>query len=406
MKTPEQFNPHDLAYKKVEDLPEEEQKNYENVEGGFVDKDAVKTLKEAEEEAALSRRGIGWGATSTMDRLQESAIHENFEREIIPLENKEKERGTMEEHNVLCFTAKGAGLQDTKFVRSNGGYNDKLKIFTLLKKIGTEFVPDKNKKVAFWNHSEWEIRDEFPGLNKTVKSYILYNPNNKMGFINNRSNYDYVEIFTDTLLPGKNEHGELPPEDKYARGLMSAGSTEKITDFPWPSSGSEEYLKRLKERAGNITSKNKQEIELLEKQNEEKEREKGMIDKANILYVTLSDKENDKILWHLPIHGEAKMYKTYITNDKTQEKKEIIEVEFLGKIFRFKDKGEGLNGSVETWQLTDKNWQFPQWGLYTDKPTGKKYSLDPTPAIDRQHLDESEKEYITSLLKKSKEESL
>lgn len=42
------FNPNDSHYKKVEDLPEEEKKNFANVDGGFVRKEAKEELRNAE----------------------------------------------------------------------------------------------------------------------------------------------------------------------------------------------------------------------------------------------------------------------------------------------------------------------------------------------------------------------
>jgi hypothetical protein len=44
----EMFNPSAPEYKKVEDLPKEEQGNFANVEGGFVKKEAKEELRDAE----------------------------------------------------------------------------------------------------------------------------------------------------------------------------------------------------------------------------------------------------------------------------------------------------------------------------------------------------------------------
>jgi len=55
MKSPEQFNPADPQYKKVEDLPKEEQEDFKNAkEGGFVKKEAAETFQEAEELAEIA----------------------------------------------------------------------------------------------------------------------------------------------------------------------------------------------------------------------------------------------------------------------------------------------------------------------------------------------------------------
>ena len=44
---PEKFNPFDPEYKKVADLPKEEQKNFKDVEGGFVKNTAFENIDEA-----------------------------------------------------------------------------------------------------------------------------------------------------------------------------------------------------------------------------------------------------------------------------------------------------------------------------------------------------------------------
>ncbi len=53
MKSPEQFNPSDEKYKKVEDLPKEEQRGFVDVEGGFI-RERVAFLKRFEMEQAIA----------------------------------------------------------------------------------------------------------------------------------------------------------------------------------------------------------------------------------------------------------------------------------------------------------------------------------------------------------------
>jgi hypothetical protein len=60
----ETFNPSAPEFKKVEDLPKEEQPNFENVEGGFVRKEAAEELKDAESIARLANEYKKSGGTA------------------------------------------------------------------------------------------------------------------------------------------------------------------------------------------------------------------------------------------------------------------------------------------------------------------------------------------------------
>lgn len=53
----EQFNPHDSKYKKISDLPNEEQENFVDVDGGFVRKEVLKADEEWQEEARKANEG-------------------------------------------------------------------------------------------------------------------------------------------------------------------------------------------------------------------------------------------------------------------------------------------------------------------------------------------------------------
>ena len=68
----ENFNPKSPEYKKIEDLPEKEQNNFVNVEGGFVRKEAAKELSDAELSAEIANTLRKEGITS-MDVLHKKA---------------------------------------------------------------------------------------------------------------------------------------------------------------------------------------------------------------------------------------------------------------------------------------------------------------------------------------------
>jgi len=72
MKSPEQFNPKNEEYQKVEDLPEGYQKDFVNVEGGFVRKEAAEELSDAELTAEIANTLKSQGITS-LDVLHERA---------------------------------------------------------------------------------------------------------------------------------------------------------------------------------------------------------------------------------------------------------------------------------------------------------------------------------------------
>jgi hypothetical protein len=57
MENMEQFNPHDPKYKKVLDLPKEEQENFVDVDGGFVRKEVLKADEGWQEEARKANEG-------------------------------------------------------------------------------------------------------------------------------------------------------------------------------------------------------------------------------------------------------------------------------------------------------------------------------------------------------------
>ena len=69
MKSPEQFNPYDKKYKKVEDLPEKEKGNFENVEGGFVRKDAARELADANLSAEIAKSSKKKATTSVENQI-------------------------------------------------------------------------------------------------------------------------------------------------------------------------------------------------------------------------------------------------------------------------------------------------------------------------------------------------
>lgn len=72
----ETFNPSDSKYLKVEDLPKEEQKNFVNVPGGFVRKEARETLNEAEIIAELANqlKKLGTGANEVLKTRSRSGM--------------------------------------------------------------------------------------------------------------------------------------------------------------------------------------------------------------------------------------------------------------------------------------------------------------------------------------------
>lgn len=93
---PEEFDPSNPEYKKVEDLPQEHQSEFSNVEGGFVRKEAVKELREAEASAKdwnsvrpFVERVTGKNKSTALDvlkRYAESA--DSFREEDIAEVNK------------------------------------------------------------------------------------------------------------------------------------------------------------------------------------------------------------------------------------------------------------------------------------------------------------------------------
>lgn len=76
------FNPSSPEYKKVEDLPQEHQAEFVDVEGGFVKKEAVETMSESEKLAAIANV-LGKERVTGMDVMYGKALggEENKQRE-------------------------------------------------------------------------------------------------------------------------------------------------------------------------------------------------------------------------------------------------------------------------------------------------------------------------------------
>jgi hypothetical protein len=70
------FNPFDPKYKKVEDLPEEEQAGFSNVEGGFVRKEAKEEFNDAEKIVELANRfkDVGMDAKEVLNIKPRSKV--------------------------------------------------------------------------------------------------------------------------------------------------------------------------------------------------------------------------------------------------------------------------------------------------------------------------------------------
>src|SRR3990167_7054106 len=83
----EKFDPSNPEYKKVEDLPQEHQVEFVNIEGGFVRKEAMKELKEAEvvakgysDDRPFMERITGKNNTTALDILKNQASWHDFMR--------------------------------------------------------------------------------------------------------------------------------------------------------------------------------------------------------------------------------------------------------------------------------------------------------------------------------------
>jgi hypothetical protein len=82
------FNPHNPEYKKVEDLPKEEQTNYSDVEGGFVQEDAAEFYKIAQD---IERITKGESGSMSADKfMMLLAQDEDTKREWDALTGKQK----------------------------------------------------------------------------------------------------------------------------------------------------------------------------------------------------------------------------------------------------------------------------------------------------------------------------
>ncbi|HAR99709.1 MAG: hypothetical protein US57_C0003G0015 [Candidatus Moranbacteria bacterium GW2011_GWC2_37_73] len=82
------FNPHNPEYKKVEDLPKEEQVNYSDVEGGFVQKEAAEFYKIAQDIERITERESG--SMSADKFMMLLAQDEDTKREWDALTGKQK----------------------------------------------------------------------------------------------------------------------------------------------------------------------------------------------------------------------------------------------------------------------------------------------------------------------------
>ncbi|MBI5798820.1 MAG: DUF4116 domain-containing protein [Candidatus Yonathbacteria bacterium] len=69
----EAFNPHNPEYKKVKDLPQEEQKNFADFEDGFVGEKAVEALDDSEKITIIASALVGRGITA-VDVLHADAL--------------------------------------------------------------------------------------------------------------------------------------------------------------------------------------------------------------------------------------------------------------------------------------------------------------------------------------------
>jgi len=77
MKYPEQFNPHDSKYEKIEDLPKEERQNFKKSGDGFVGRDAIEINKASGEASRMQAQVEYWGAKDYTEA--ESKIKEQME---------------------------------------------------------------------------------------------------------------------------------------------------------------------------------------------------------------------------------------------------------------------------------------------------------------------------------------
>ncbi|MDO8604711.1 MAG: hypothetical protein Q7K40_04960 [bacterium] len=87
------FNPSNPEYKEVKDLPQEEQKNFVDVEGGFVMKEALEHVESANEDAALrnKRRGILQKLFNVSEVSELEVLHEEAFSEDKTLDNAKQE---------------------------------------------------------------------------------------------------------------------------------------------------------------------------------------------------------------------------------------------------------------------------------------------------------------------------
>ena len=92
----EEFNPSDEKFKKVEDLPKEHQKEFVDIEGGFVRKEAAENFSDAKFEAGILNAFRGGDIPF-------------FRKDVTPLDvlqNKEKSRDKIREREELIKAVK------------------------------------------------------------------------------------------------------------------------------------------------------------------------------------------------------------------------------------------------------------------------------------------------------------
>lgn len=134
----EKFNPHNPEYKKVEDLPQEHQAEFSDVEGGFVRRSAAENFEKAEtraDEINAERRAkmSGWGGV--LDRIFHEGettlgvLHDDAQEEDKKIEGIKTQQRVIEELETGVAMEKfSVGSRDERIAYANelisyaGGY--------------------------------------------------------------------------------------------------------------------------------------------------------------------------------------------------------------------------------------------------------------------------------------------
>lgn len=92
----EKFDPHNPEYKKVEDLPQEQQAEFADVEGGFVRKEAIEEYRSAEaktkqenSQRSFVDKSLGKNKMTSLDILHKAGLVEN--KEVLEKEQRKAE---------------------------------------------------------------------------------------------------------------------------------------------------------------------------------------------------------------------------------------------------------------------------------------------------------------------------